>query len=58
MPLMVSCIVIKLEANGTIVRLVTTIACVVVKPDTKHFDKVNVGDDVVTLFDLSLLVVY
>ena len=29
-----------------------------VKPDTKHFDKVNARVSVVTLFDLSKLVVY
>ena len=34
---------------------VLTIAFIVVKPDTKHFDKVNAS---VTLFDLTLLVVY
>ena len=51
-------LVMKLEANGTTVILVTTIAFVVAKPDTKHFDKLNVRVSVVTLFDLSLLVVY
>ena len=55
---MVSCIMIKLKANGTPVRLVTTIAFVVVKADTKHFDKVNIRVADVALFDLSLLVVY
>ena len=57
--MMVSCIVIKLKANGTTVRhLVTTNALVIVKPDTKHFDKVNVRVADVALFYLSLLVVY
>ena len=56
---MVSCIVIKFEANGaTVRRLVTTNALVVVKPDTKHFDKVNVRVADVALFNMSLLVVY
>ena len=36
-----------MEANGTPVRLITSITFVVVKPDTKHFDKLNVHDGVV-----------
>ena len=56
--MMVSRIVIKLKANGTPVSLVTTVAVIVVKPDTKHFDDVNVRVANVVLFNLSLLVVY
>ena len=57
--MMLSCIVIKLKANGAAVRCqITTIALVIVKPDTKHFDKVNARVADVALFNLSLLVVY
>ena len=56
--MMVSRIVIKLKANGTPVRLITTATVIVVKPDTKHFDEVNVRVANIVLFNLSLLAVY